>query len=385
MPKASYKKRADNRFRVRYKGKDIYGATQSEAIAKREAYKRQIAQGLREETLGMFFSDYAITWVETYKAHTKKNTYNAYVAIVNRAIDYMGNMRMNDITQTDIQKMFNSLEDSSSSKIKKFCMTINSIFESAVHDRVILQNPCFNARRPKGTNGTHRAITNEERKIICESVGEHDMALAAMIMLYAGLRRGEVLALDSSSIHSGRIFVSKGVRFEGNSPVVGDPKTESGKRSIPIFGPLRNALQGFSGNVLEKKNGEIMSEIAFRRKWDSYLTYLETKVNGCHKRWYGKTKEHKKILSEGGILPPWKEIKIRPHDLRHSFVTMLFEAGVDIKTAKKWAGHANEKMIIEIYTHLSAEREKKSEAQVAALIEKSLLGSESGSNENNNL
>lgn len=374
MPKASYKKRNDGRFAVRYKGKFFYGSTQSEANAKREAYKRKLAQGLREEMLGVPFADYAIQWVEIYKSECSKNTYNAYVGMVNRAIDHIGHIRMTDITQTDIQKMFNSVAGMSYSTIKKFCATINSIFETAVHDRVILQNPCYKARRPDGTKGTHRIITAEERQLIHDSIGKHDMALAAMIMLYAGLRRGEVIALDDSCIdmETRRINVSEGVFFDGNSPVLSTPKTDSGIRSVPIFEPLKNVLQGFSGRVLSTEAGTIMTESAFTRKWESYMVFLETQANGCHKRWYGKTKAHKKILSEGGKLPPWKEIFIRPHDLRHSFVTMLYDADVDLKTAMRWVGHANEKMIVQVYAHLTDEREARSEDQVAKLVEKKL-------------
>ena len=374
MPKASYKKRNDGRFAVRYKDKFFYGSTQSEANAKREAYKRKLAQGLREEMLGVPFAEYAIQWVEIYKSQCSKNTYNAYVGIVNRAIDQIGDIRMPDITQTDIQKLFNSIAGMSQSTIKKFCSTINSIFEAALHDRAILQNPCYKIRRPDGPKGTHRIITAEERQLIHDSIDKHDMALAAMIMLYAGLRRGEVIALDDSCIdmEAERINVSQGVFFDGNTPVLSTPKTASGIRSIPIFEPLKKPLQAFSGRVLSTEMGGIMTESAFNRKWESYMVFLETQANGCHKRWYGKTKEHKKILSEGGKLPPWKEIFIRPHDLRHSFVTMLYDAGVDLKTAMRWVGHADEKMIMQIYAHLTDERETRSENQVAKHIENTI-------------
>ena len=45
-------------------------------------------------------------------------------------------------------------------------------------------------------------------------------------------------------------------------------------------------------------------------------------MNGCHKRWYGKTKEQQAILKAGGQLPPWRSANIRPHDLRHTYCTL---------------------------------------------------------------
>ncbi|MGN0754372.1 MAG: hypothetical protein ACI4ME_07935, partial [Aristaeellaceae bacterium] len=63
------------------------------------------------------------------------------------------------------------------------------------------------------------------------------------------------------------------------------------------------------------------SETAFQNRFSSYLCFLETKVNGCHKRGYDQTKAHKALLARGGQLPPWREVKIRCHDFRADFFT----------------------------------------------------------------
>jgi len=379
------KRRADGRYRIIYEGQSFYssvGGPFSEAEAKVEAYKKAVALGLREEKLGVTFAEYAVEWVPTYKTRCSKRTYNACAALVNNAIDQIGEMRMREITKTDIQKLFNGLNGMSASHIKKYCGTINSIFETAVQDGVILRNPCFSTERPKGTEGTHRVITDEERKLIHDSIGEHDMAIGAMVMLYAGLRRGEVLALRSTDIdlEAKRINVSEAVSFESNQPIIGDPKTKAGVRSVPIFSLLEPVLKEASGYILQRQTGELMSLSSFDKKWASYKTFMETRINHCHKRWYGKTKAHKKILAEGGKLPPWEEFTVRPHDLRHSFATMLYDAGVDLKTAIRWMGHKDEKMIMRIYAHLTKEREKRAEKQVAVHVENYIKGSKKGSN-----
>ena len=50
---------------------------------------------------------------------------------------------------------------------------------------------------------------------------------------------------------------------------------------------------------------------------------------------------------------------IRCHDFRHTYCTMLYEAGIDLKTAQRWMGHADEKMILRIYAHLTERQEQK--------------------------
>ena len=96
--------------------------------------------------------------------------------------------------------------------------------------------------------------------------------------------------------------------------------------------------------LLTKEDGEMMTLSAFERKLDSYITFLEAKLNGCPKRWYGKTREHKALLANGKELPPWREVKIRCHDFRVDFCTRNYEAGIPIKTLQKWMGHADAKM-----------------------------------------
>ncbi|MCR5566100.1 MAG: tyrosine-type recombinase/integrase [Clostridiales bacterium] len=90
-----------------------------------------------------------------------------------------------------------------------------------------------------------------------------------------------------------------------------------------------------------------------------YIAFLEYRVNGCHKRWYGKTKAHKQLIKEGKHLPPWKDVHIRCHDFRVTFCTICYEADVKIKTLQAWMGHADASMIMEIYAKLTEEREQR--------------------------
>jgi integrase len=101
---------------------------------------------------------------------------------------------------------------------------------------------------------------------------------------------------------------------------------------------------------------------------------METAINGMHKRWYGKTKEHKRIQNEAkmlreagkeeeakakeGEIPPWIEFTVVPYDLRHSFCTMCRDNGVELHTCIEWMGHADATMIMKIYDEVSDNRSK---------------------------
>jgi hypothetical protein len=64
LPKLSIKKRADGRYLCRYKGVCFYGQTQSEALSKRDAYRRDLEDGLRDAALGVTVTAYAARWID---------------------------------------------------------------------------------------------------------------------------------------------------------------------------------------------------------------------------------------------------------------------------------------------------------------------------------
>ena len=358
MPRTKLKKRKDGRYRKLYNGIPFYGLTEKEAIDKSNAYKRDIEAGLRAEEAGLTVQQYAFRWVKIHKAHVGTKQYNDYVNHLNRMCNTIGSKRLRDVVMSDIQEVYNSLNGLSKSTIGRATMTIKAMFKAAQVDRLILHNPCLAAKPPKGIAGTHRAIETWEREIVHRMTEtDHRFAPAVMVMLYAGLRKGEVLALNIDrdvDFDAREIHVREAVHFEGNRAVLGSPKTEAGERTIPLLNVLADVLRGKHGLVAPNESGEHMSQSAFHNAWYSYIAKAEAMLNGVtQKRWYGKTREHQELITRGKELPPWKEFNIRTHDFRHSYCTMLYELGIDIKTAQAWMGHADEAMTRQIYTHLS--------------------------------
>ncbi len=354
MPRASLKQRKDGRYKCKYKGIQFMGVTQTEAYAKLDAYKRLEASGLRAEAAGVTFSQYAAKWIETYKGGVSTRTYNDYLRVLHQFVKVVGDKPIKNVIPSDIQLAYNEQQGFSRSHIRIFGMIVNSVFKAAVADRVILHNPCLSAKLPKGKEGSHRAILPWERDLILQST--HRFAPAIMCMLYAGLRRGEVLALDIDrdvDFTAMTISIREAVRFESNQPIITDPKTEAGARTIPMLDVLAARLSGIHGLVAPSASGSLMSETAFNRAWEGFIADLEALYNGDSKRWYGRRNGQNR-----DAMPPWKSISIRPHDLRHSYCTMLYDAGIDLKTAQKWMGHADQAMTLRIYTHLTAEREE---------------------------
>ena len=373
MPRQTLKQRADGRYICRCDDRYFLGYTQREVLAAREAYKRDKAEGLKAEARGTTVNTYAAKWLPIARANVGKKTYNEYARMMNVFVGHFAGQPLGSIRTTDLSVEFNRLKGKSNSYIRKYKQLIGAMFRAAQEDGLIVRSPVTSSVAvPQGTTGSHRALEPWEKEMVIASVGQHVFAPAAMLMLFAGLRRGEMLAFNVDrdvDFARGVLHVREAVQFDGNRPVLKCPKTEAGARTVPLFEPLRRALCGLHGLVLPGENGGPMTQQRFEVKFESYLVHLEQKLNaGKLKRWYGLTKEDKEAIAAGKPLPPWREMAIRTHDFRHTFATMLWEASVDLKTAMKWMGHADQTMILRVYAHLTDKKEQEAALKMAERI-----------------
>ena len=247
------------------------------------------------------------------------------------------------------------------------------IMQLATENRVIEYNYFSSVKLPaaKKLAEKRRALTAEERRWITDT--PHRAQTAAMIMMYAGLRRGELIPLLWSDIDldNGTISVSKSTESINGTPRVKDGgKTVNANRIINIPKILCDYLRKQpkkSFLVCPSASGSMMTDSAWRRLWDSYLTDLNLK--------YGNWKD---CIETDGKCPPKFSPGEKPmlipnftaHWLRHTFITMMYLSGIDALTAKEQAGHADIKTTLEIYTHLDKEHKKNSIAKLDTFISK---------------
>lgn len=377
MSQRKITKRADGRYKVNYGARQFYGKTKAEAIKKRDDYIASEKIGLNLDYAEMTFRDYGLNWVRVYRTECGVSQQKQYAKMVEFTSDILRNKPMRHITVTDMQGICNRLSVYSASYVAKYMSMIRGIFRTAVAEGALIRNPMELVKRPKckKTEG-HRALESWERDLVAATYAEHDFGLCAMVMLYAGLRRGEVLYMDIDrdvDFDKGTLTVRGAVSFaEGNQPQLTAGKTDAAQRIIPLVPPLAEALRGRHGLLCTKEDGTLMSQSAFDRKFDSYKAFLEQKLNGCQKRWYGKKKEHKALLAMGKDLPPWRSVTIRCHDFRVDFCTRCYYAGIPLKTLQTWMGHSDVQMITEIYSKLTKEQEACDAIKLAAYMSQSV-------------
>ena len=197
----------------------------------------------------------------------------------------------------------------------------------------------------------------------CDALPDLRLKPAVMIMLYAGLRRGEVIPLrwNDINLEERYIEVNKAVEFPDNVHArLKSTKTKSGVRRVYFGERLKQYLSGLehaSDYVCPSASGEMMSLSSFTRGWESVLAELNV-ISGEDKTVIGD----EEVKRSSRFDPRFKSgvviNNLTPHMLRHTFCTMMYEAGVDIMTAKQQMGHASIETTLQIYTHLSEARQK---------------------------
>ena len=399
--KQHLKRRKDGRYACRYLDQWFYGATEEEALALREEYKRQESRGTPYASTCSTLAEYAQKWLPIAKPNVRASTYNESVGLMEKLLHVCGGKLLRDVLASDIKSVysiqFNGLSDS---YIRSAKQLYTGLFDAAVADGLIQRNPAKekSAQPHRGTRGGHRAITEQERKWIDTLCLNHRARPAVMAMLYEGLRPPEAKALDISKsvdrearmIHLVE-FAHRGER--GVYEITGEGKNKRSRRDVPLFTPFENAIKGMDGKLVTTVNGGELTERAWRCMWLSYVHQMETEINGLEKRWYKRTKEHKKILAEAEQLrkdgkkeeakakeaeiPPWVPFTVRPYDLRHSFCTYGrdLDPPIEVHTMIQWMGHSDASMIMKIYDEVSTDRSKKE----AERLEKSLNRSQNGS------
>ena len=134
------------------------------------------------------------------------------------------------------------------------------------------------------------------------------------------------------------------------------PKTEAGIRTVPMPDNLAEFLKNekrTSLYVVVTAKNKMMTVDSWKRAIQSLLVDIEI----AHGTATDKDKKKKKCEPKPTVFT------LQPfgwHDLRHTYATLLFEAGVDVLTAQYLLGHASPKTTMEIYTHLSDAQKNRS-------------------------
>lgn len=378
--------RSDGRIQVTYTdgyrqdGKpnriSFYGKTRAEAERKRDDYIHHRNSRISGDDITV------AEWIEQYKSSYRQNVNTAYLN--NDAVPYdrlaaaIGHMPLSSVREVDLQQCLNAVSGMSYSTIDKYQQAIKRVFLRAQKNHLIDINPASDLIIPKGKAGSHRALERWETDCILKHWQEHRAGIWAMLMLLAGLRRSEVMALrwENIDLQKRQMTVQEVAVIATNATVIEQrAKSKAGIRIIPICAPLYSALQTFPeeqrhGLICLSAHGKQSTEASFTKGWDGFNTAMQRIMNGEPVMQQGRRKSLEKKVAEAEAQgKEYIRFNVRAHDLRHTFATALFEAGVPAKAAQYYLGHADIRVTLDLYTHLTQEKEKATRSQIVGFLD----------------
>lgn len=383
MAKKTNVKRDDGRYLVRvYIGtkdskkiyKYVYGKTQKEADQKAEELRVSMRKGVDISASNDSFKTWADYWLMSKKHEVSSDRYNTLSTRAGVWIDAIQNVQIKQIKPFELQTILFSIsaknpntgKPMSKKTTKEYIQVINSIFEFAHENRVLEYNPATKLKVPQMAAEPlqRRALSEEERQRVMEF--EHRAKPSAMLMMLSGLRRGEATALQWNDIdfENNKISVTKSFNFktkEFKAPKNGKARIVS----VPqVLIDYLSTLPRSSFFVLTNAKGRMMTDDSWRRLYESYMYDMNL--------YYGFNGDAPKKFSHTKV--PMIITPFTPHELRHTFCTIMYEAGIDSTTAKDQMGHADIQTTLSIYTHLSSQKKERDIKKLDDYFEKASQG-----------
>ena len=309
------------------------------------------------------FGDYASEWYRVRKEpFVAASTRNNYRSMLNRyLLPVFGDRNMRAIKAAELQEFVNQFKGMSKSQISSAIDTVQAIFAAAKDDHLVWSNPAENLKRPQAKPPAEkRALTKEERERMIELFTTHPDGLYLAVMYYTGMRPGEVRGLQWGDIdwETNMIHVVRDIDYAAGGSV-GELKTEKSKRYIPVADSLRALLyplrQAPAAFVFPGKDGKPLAQVTAIRMWIRLMLACELaeEIPEDEETCYGK----------GDIRGQYRPL-ITPHAMRHNFITMCWEQGIDIMLTMKMVGHTDYETTRNIYTHLSEKQLENARTQL---------------------
>ena len=327
---------------------EVRGETELEALEKLAELKVKLKNGdvvmNRDTTVDRWFQE----WFDLYKktsGSTEKSLlmyqqkYNVHVSPA------IGRLKMGDIREANLQRILNSQAGMSFSHVSKLRIVIKGMFSRAASSRIIPFDPSAKLELPETVKRSHRSLTEDERAALLKVCQQHHYGLMMMIVLYAGLRPGELAALNWGDVDFERNEIIVHKALESGSNNVKAPKTDAGFREIPMVPELRERLWAVkkpAGEaVVTNTKGKRMDADSMYRAWKSVMRKMDIEMGA--------------VVYRNQILQSVIDPDLTLYCLRHTFCTDLQKAGVPINVAKELMGHSSISVTANIYTHKDQE------------------------------
>jgi integrase len=305
---------------------------------------RTLASALAEFIDGMGEGTIRPKGREAYKPNTIRSYERALR--VHIAPSPVGQLKVTDVQRRDLQQLADELLASGLAvgTVSNVFNPIQAFYRRAVHRGDLPINPAAGIDLPNGgSQRPARIASAAEAAALLAALAPEDRPVWATAF-YAGLRRGELQALRCCDLdfEASLIRVERG--WDQEEGVI-DPKSRSGRRAVPMLAILRCYLQ-----TDLQRTGRTGADLVFGRTPETAFV-SSTVDNRAKKAWSAFNDQEQEEATAAGRDPkPLSPITL--HECRHTFASLLIDAGANPKAIQAFMGHSKIQTTFDIYGHL---------------------------------
>ena len=248
------------------KRQTFYGKTQKEVQTKLTKALNDLNNGTFVESNKITVGEWLDTWLKEYKrASIRATTLTDYEYLIRVHLKpNLGVIMLKDLRTDHVQRLYNKLHTEgradgksgglSAHSIRKLHNVLHEAIQQAYNNNLIARNVTENTTLPKYYKQDMRVLTLEGQRKLLLAVQSDRLCAAFMLDLATGLRLGELLGLRwqdvdlDNEVLSVKRSITRVKNFDDKvktktTLIIQEPKSKSGRRSIPIPENVVKALR----------------------------------------------------------------------------------------------------------------------------------------------
>lgn len=315
--------------------------------------------------------DYMCIHYNKILKNIQKSTAQSYRGLIygkiRRYFTAREDLTVGNITANDIEEFYESILETgaNANTVIHYHAILHGAFKRAFKDGLIDANPFDRIDRPKKNKFTGDNYSKEELVTLLELVHDDVIYPAVMLAGGLGLRRSEALGARWSRVdweNKTILLDTKVIEYRENGKVIVEPveemKNKSSRRTLPLPEPVYEML------CEEREQQDLyrkMLKKSYNRKYDDYI---------CVDQFGNLIRPNTLTQRFSDLLQRYNLRKIRFHDLRHTFASILINQDVPLLNVSAFLGHSDLSTTANIYAHLDKSKKQESADIISDIFNK---------------